>query len=170
LRPIKPEDEPLWHEMLADCSPESIRYRFRSMFREMTHEMATRFCFMDYDRELAIVAELADDHRRLIGVGHLVCDVDHTDAEYGVLVPDTWQRRGIGSLITETCLKIAADWFIGEVIGYTDRDNGAMIATFRRTGFELAYESHADIVVARKKLDVAKDQPAPPPTTPSPVA
>ena len=57
LRPIKPEDEPLWHEMLDACSLESIRMRFRSLVKH-THEMATRYCFTDYDRELAIVAEL----------------------------------------------------------------------------------------------------------------
>ena len=29
LRPIRPEDEPRWHEMLDACSPESIHMRFR---------------------------------------------------------------------------------------------------------------------------------------------
>ena len=58
LRPIKPEDEPMWHELLASCSPESIRFRFRYLFKQTTHEMATRFCFIDYDREIAIVAEI----------------------------------------------------------------------------------------------------------------
>ena len=45
LRPIKPEDEPMWHELLASCSEESIRFRFRYLFKQTTHEMATRFCF-----------------------------------------------------------------------------------------------------------------------------
>jgi acetyltransferase len=58
LRPIKPEDEPLWHKLLADCSQESIRFRFRYLFRAMSHEMAARYCFIDYDRELAIVVEI----------------------------------------------------------------------------------------------------------------
>ena len=58
LRPIKPEDEPLWHDLLASCSRESLWFRFRYLFKETTHEMATRFCFIDYDREIAIVAEL----------------------------------------------------------------------------------------------------------------
>lgn len=37
LRPIRPEDEPLWHEMLAISSRESIRFRFRYIFKETTH-------------------------------------------------------------------------------------------------------------------------------------
>ena len=48
--------------------------RFRYMFKATTHEMATRFCFIDYDREIAIVAETEEDgQRKLIGVGRLDC-------------------------------------------------------------------------------------------------
>lgn len=153
LRPIRPEDEPAWHRMLRECSPESIRFRFRSMFKEMSHELATRFCFMDYDRELAIVAEFAGkDSHQLVGVGHLFCDVDHDHAEFAVLVPDAWQRQGVGSLITETCLQIAADWGLSEVFGETERLNSGMLATFRKTGFELHYDATADLVRARKEV------------------
>lgn len=163
LRPIRPEDEPRWHEMLAACSPHSIRLRFRSMFKEMTHEMATRFCFMDYDRELAIVAEVTEgDERKLIGVVHLVSDADHETAEYAALVPDAWQRRGVGTLITTTSLKIASDWGLSEVIGYTEHDNRGMLATFERAGFALDRESDPDVVIARKNLRVNQPQEAAP--------
>ena len=64
LRPIKPEDEPLWHELLANCSKESIRSRFSSLIKQTTHEMASRYCFIDYDRELAIVAEVEEAGQR----------------------------------------------------------------------------------------------------------
>ena len=78
LRPIKPEDEPLWHELLASCSTQSIWFRFSYLFKHTTHEMASRYCFIDYDRELGIVAEVEEEGRRkLIGVGRLVADVDH---------------------------------------------------------------------------------------------
>ena len=153
LRPIRPEDEPLWHRMVEECSPQTIRFRFRSMFRQMTHELATRFCFMDYDRELALVAETVDDSgRRLIGAGHLVCDADHTNAEYAILVPDPWQRHGIGSLITDSCVKFAIKWGLRELVGETDRLNHGMIATFRNAGFELDYDVDPDLVIARLKL------------------
>ena len=160
LRPIRPEDEPLWHDMLLECSPETIRGRFRSLFRQMTHEMAARFCFMDYDRELAIVAEATSAERKLIGVGHLICDADHTDAEYAVLVSDPWQRRGVGSLITETCVKIAADWGLSKVVGETERLNRGMIATFKHAGFDIDYDTNPDAVIVRKQLVVETDHPA----------
>ncbi len=52
LRPIRPEDEPAWRAMLGRCSKETLWSRFHMLFKEATHEMATRFCFLDYDREM----------------------------------------------------------------------------------------------------------------------
>ncbi len=153
LRPIRPEDEPLWHEMLLQCSTETLRGRFRSLFRQMTHEMAARFCFIDYDRELAIVAEATHGpQRQLIGVGHLICNADHTNAEYAVLVPDAWQRRGVGSLITKNSVEIAADWGLSLVIGETERLNRGMISTFKAAGFDFDYDTDPEVVIVRKQL------------------
>ena len=83
LRPIKPEDEPMWHELLAGCSTQSLWFRFSYLFKQTTHEMATRYCFIDYDREIGIVAEVEEEgDRKLIAVGRLVADMNHDAAEY----------------------------------------------------------------------------------------
>jgi acetyltransferase len=154
LRPIRPEDEPLWHQMLAHCSQESIRFRFRYLFQAMSHEMAARYCFIDYDRELAIVAEVEQDGRReFAGVVHLVCDVDHGQAEYAVLVTDRWQGQRLGTRLTQYCLEIAARWGLKKVIGETELHNHRMLATFRRFGFDLTYGTEFDDpVVAIKTI------------------
>ena len=97
LRPIKPEDEPLWKAMLASCSRETIYSRFRYFFQWSEHSVATRYCYIDYDREIAMVAETGEGgQRRLVGVGRLVADPDHETVEYAVLVSDAWQNRGLG--------------------------------------------------------------------------
>ncbi len=64
LRPIKPEDEPLWLDLLNSCSKESIYSRFRYNFHFDSHEVATQFCYIDYAREIAIVAELEEKGKR----------------------------------------------------------------------------------------------------------
>jgi acetyltransferase len=64
LRPIKPEDEPLWLELLDSCSKESIYRRFRYDFYYDSHEVASQFCFIDYDREIAIVAEIEEEGKK----------------------------------------------------------------------------------------------------------
>lgn len=142
LRPIRPEDEPLWHAMLAACSPETIRARFRCMLKQSTHEFATRFCYIDYDREMGIVAEI-DDHgeRKLVGVGRLVADNNHDTAEFAVLVADPWQNKGLGSALTKYCLEVAAEWGLQTVVAETDSNNLRMLAAFRRRAFEVTEQN-----------------------------
>lgn len=153
LRPIKPEDEPMWREMLDACSRESLWFRFRHIFKETTHEMAARFCFIDYDRELAIVAEIEEDgQRKLIGVGRLVAGADPRDAEYAVLVADAWQDQRLGSLLTDYCLEIAEQWGVERVWAETTMDNPRMISIFEDRGFTFG-EADGDEVLLNKVFD-----------------
>jgi acetyltransferase len=149
LRPIQPEDEPEWHTLLAHCSQRSLWLRFRYLFKESTHEMATRFCFIDYDRSIAIVAEVErEGERELVGVGRLEADADHNEAEYAVLVADAWQGRGLGKLLTDYCLEICRHWGVGRVYAETTADNMRMQQILARRHFtrkeyaanELLYE------------------------------
>jgi len=147
LRPIKPEDEPMWLELLGSCSRESIYQRFRYFFHWDSHDVATRYCFIDYDREIGIVAELNDgDRRRLLGVGRLVADPDHENVEYAVLVTDDWQNRGLGSLLTDYCIEIARHWNLGRIVAQTTQDNPRMINVFRKRGFAVCPDPHSSLV------------------------
>lgn len=147
LRPIQPEDEPMWHELLKNCSQRSIWLRFRYLFKETTHEMATRFCFVDYDRTMAIVAEVeTGGKRQLVGVGRLVADPDHREAEYAVLVADAWQGRGLGSLLTDFCFEICSTWGIDRVYAETTADNQRMQNVLRRHKFEIKKATDREVL------------------------
>ncbi len=153
LRPIKPEDEPLWHELLASCSTQTIWFRFSHLFKHTTHEMASRYCFIDYDRELGIVAEAVEQGaRKLVGVGRLVADADHHTAEYALLVADRWQSRGLGGVLTDRCLEIAKDWGIRRVVGELSPDNLRMLAVFRTRGFEINSHPDRDVILVSKAI------------------
>lgn len=157
LRPIKPEDEPLWHDMLDACSLESIRMRFRALMKH-THEMATRFCFIDYDREIAIVAEIEQDgERKLAGVARLVADPDHRRAEYAVLVADPWQGMGLSDALTDRCLAIARDWGLGSVYAETTADNRRMIAVMKKHGFSVESRLEEGLVVGEQRTSAGQD-------------
>lgn len=148
LRPIKPEDEPMWHAMLDACSRESLWFRFRHVFQETTHEMATRFCFIDYDREMAIVAEIdSDGERKLVGVGRLVAGADHRDADYAVLVADAWQTQGLGSLITDFCLEIAVKWGVRRVWAEVPADHPRTISLFENRHFTFSEPDAGEVLV-----------------------
>ena len=148
LRPIKPEDEPLWLDMLASCSKESIYSRFRHDFYFDSHEVATQFCYIDYDREMGIVAEIEQDgKKKLIGVGRLIGDPDVETTEYAVLVTDDWQHRDLGNILTEYCLEIAKNAGIKRVIAETTRDNRSMVSVFRKLDFKIHFNEDGTVTV-----------------------
>ncbi|MCH7227139.1 GNAT family N-acetyltransferase [Haloferula sp. A504] len=153
IRPIKPEDELMWLDMLRRCSDESIHMRFFSLISDFTHEMAVRYCVCDYDRELALVAEAEHEGERLlVGIGRLVADPVHHTAEFAVIVPDAWQERGIGRTLTDACLRVAKDWGVSEVTATTLRENTRMIGIFRHRGFKIGHDPEDETVIASKKL------------------
>jgi acetyltransferase len=136
LRPIKPEDEPLWLGLLASCSKESIYSRFRYFFHWQSHEVAARFCYIDYDREIAIVAEIVENGvRKIIGIGRLIADPDHETVEYAVLIADAWQKKEVGSILTDYCMEIAEHWKLKRIVAQTTTDNRPMISVFKKRGF-----------------------------------
>ena len=154
LRPIRPEDEPLWHALLGRCSPETIRLRFHYLFKSSTHEMDVRFCFIDYDREMTIVAEIGDGtERQLIGAASLIADADHRDAEYAVLVGDAWQGKGVGATLTNYTLDICRQWGIKKVVAEVAKDNCRMLRMLEHRGFALDRTVAEDVVFARKLID-----------------
>ncbi len=155
LRPIKPEDEPLWRQLLQDCSQESLWARFRSTFKIDTHESATRFCFVDYDRELTAVAEAhIDGTRRLLGVARLLSNLDEARrAEFAVLVGDAWQGKGLGSLLTKYCLDHVDPSRVRCIFGETHSDNARMIHIFKHHGFDLRPAADPTLLSATKMLD-----------------
>jgi acetyltransferase len=153
LRPIRPEDEPLWHELIASSSAESIRFRFRSIFKQTNHQMAVKYCTIDYEREMAMVVETqVDNVRRLIGVGQLITDLNHETAEYAVIVPDPWQGKGVGALLLDYCLVLAARWGIAEIVAETDPENMRMLSLFHKRGFNSVIRREDEVVFLRKSL------------------
>ena len=136
MRPLQPEDEPMWHALLASCSPETLHQRFRYMFKATTHEMATRFCFPDYDRDLPIAALVhAGDSQQLIGVTRLMSAADRQEAEFAILVADAWQGTGVGSALTDYCLSVAKQWGLQFVTAQVASQNPRMLGMLQRRGF-----------------------------------
>ncbi len=158
LRPIRPEDETEWRAMLQRCSPESLHSRFRTVFKEATHEMATRFCFLDYDRELAFVAQetlggkLPDADAPILGVGRLVTDADRHVAEFAILVEDAWQGRGLGLEIATHCMNVARDWGVQRIVAETRVDEPRMRGILDALGFAMHEPDHEGTLLAEKEI------------------
>jgi acetyltransferase len=136
LRPIKPEDEPLEGELFASLSQESIRTRLFSPLKQVDHEWLSFFCNIDYDRHMAIVAEIEDNgKRKIIGVGRLIRNWDFQSSEFAVLVRDRYQGKGLGYKLMETLIGIGREMGLEEIVGEALTENQKMLKLARKLGF-----------------------------------
>jgi len=139
LRPIKPEDEMLWLEMFKSFSEETVKFRFFRIIKETPHELRTRYCNIDYDREIGIVAEIEEDSKKkFLGVSRLIFDPGRTDrAEFALVVTDEWQRRGLGSEFVDFTIQIAKDKGLKVIHGVVLKDNIPMLNLCKEKNFNI---------------------------------
>lgn len=136
LRPIKPEDEPLWEEMFQSFSQESIRYRFFQIIKDTPHETRVRYCNIDYDREIAIVPELTEDgKRKILGVVRVVLEPDGKTGEIAFIVADPWQGLGLGTKLVDYAIEICKDMKVEKLYAIMLPDNFRAIGLMKKMGF-----------------------------------
>ena len=146
LRPIKPEDEPLWLEMFQNFSEQSIRYRFFNIIKNTPHEVRVRYCNIDYDREIAIVPELTEDGRRkILGVVRVPIEPDKKTGEIAVIVADPWQGLGLGSKMMDYMIEICKDKKLETIYGVMLSDNYQAINLMKKMGFTIKYLSDGTV-------------------------
>ncbi|MGB9959632.1 MAG: acetate--CoA ligase alpha subunit [Candidatus Bathyarchaeales archaeon] len=146
LRPIKPEDEPLWLEMFQNFSEESIRYRFFQIIKDTPHEVRVRYCNIDYDREIAIVAELNEEgRRRILGVARVSLEPDKKRGEIAFIVADPWQGLGLGTKMVDYVIEIARDMGVETLYAIMLPDNRQAINLTKKMGFTLQYQEDGTV-------------------------
>jgi acetyltransferase len=136
LRPIKPEDELLERELIEGLSEESMRYRFFHLIKYITHEMLTRFCNIDYEREMAMVAEYTSNgKRRNVGVARVVIEPSGEAGEFAVLVADDFQHCGLGLKLSDMLIGIAHEKGLKSIYGIVLSDNTRVLGLAKKLGF-----------------------------------
>jgi len=136
IRPIKPEDEPLKYEMLASCSEETLKGRYFQRLKNLTHDMLMRLCNIDYDREIAIVAEIKETQKkRLVGAGRLMIEPDFRTGEFAVVIHDDYQAKGLGYKLIDMLIGIAQEKGLEKFMGYVLTNNQKMLRLVRKLGF-----------------------------------
>lgn len=146
LRPIKPEDEPLWLEMFQNFSEESIRFRFFQVIKDTPHEVRVRYCNIDYDREIAIVAEFNENgRRRIVGVARVNLEPDRKRGEIAFIVADPWQGLGLGTKLVDYVIEIAKDMGVEVLYVIMLEDNYRAINLAKTMGFVLTRQEDGTV-------------------------
>jgi acetyltransferase len=136
LRPIRPEDAEAEKRFISRLSPRTSYLRFHAPIRELTMERLVRYTQIDYDREMAFVAiDTADEQHEIRGISRYTCNPDGRTAEFGVIVEDAWQGRGLGHVLMQAIESTARVRGLAELIGLVLKDNDEMGQLMRRRGY-----------------------------------
>jgi len=152
IRPIRPEDEPLMVEFHKKLSERSVYLRYfqpLKLTQRTAHERMTRICFIDYDREMALVAERKkpDGSPDIIAVGRLSKIHGRPEAELAGLVQDELQGKGLGGELYRRLIKVARDQHLHKVHSNMLGENREMQQLCKRLGFHLSAPDLEDNLV-----------------------
>jgi acetyltransferase len=158
VRPIRPEDEPAmvrFHETLSERSVYLRYFHIMNLEQRTTHERLTRICFIDYDREMALVAERRNPETgesEILGVGRLMKIHGTREAEVAVLISDHWQGRGLGRELLSRLMEVGKGEKLARLIADILPDNRSVMRICERLGFSLKHSLEDEVVRAEYKL------------------
>jgi len=160
VRPIRPEDEAAHHDFVEAMTPEDLRLRFFGAVGSFDHSQLARMTQIDYDREMALIATVQSDEglARTLGVVRAVADPDNETAEFAVAIRSDQKGRRLGRLLTDRIIRYARargiHWLVGEAL----RENTAMIALARASGFTISPTEDPSVVGFRMALEKEPDE------------
>jgi acetyltransferase len=142
VRPVRPEDEPLYPPFLQKITAEDLRLRFFGPIKHFNHAMIARFTQIDYARAMAFVV-IDPSSGEMLGVGrvHLLSNSD--TAEYAVLVRSDLKGRGLGWMLMQKLIEYARSEGIQELRGEVLSENSTMLRMCAELGFDIG-ESRDD--------------------------
>jgi acetyltransferase len=154
IRPIRPEDEPKMVKFHATLSERSVYLRYfhlMNLSQRIAHERLTRICFIDYDREMALVAERRNPttgEHEILGVGRLTRILGTNDGEVAVLISDQFHGRGLGKELLARLLIVGADEKLSKLKADILPDNRDVMRICEKLGFSLRHSLEDEVVKA----------------------
>jgi acetyltransferase len=146
IRSIRPEDEALLFEFHKTLSDYSVHFRYFgavSLRQRTMHERLRRHCVLDHTREFALIADYAESngHHQILGVGRLFKKPGRDEAEFALLISDSWQGRGLGTALLKLLVAVGRQSHLRRIIGHILPDNTAMRHVSEKVGFKLRFSS-----------------------------
>ena len=152
LRPVRPEDAARYAELIARSGAEDVRMRFSTLVRRLPAKDLARYTQIDYDREMAFVAEGPDGKRDILGEARIFAYPDGETAEFAVLVRSDMQRRGLGRALLGKAIEYSRARGSAALIGQINADNEAMLSLAKACGMEVEFPPEASLAIAHLDL------------------
>ncbi len=158
FRPIRPEDEPLvakFHEGLSERTVFMRYLQAMNLNQRIAHERLSRLSYIDFDREIALVAltrNAYNSQQEVMGIGRVSKIHWTNEGEFAILVSDRYQHQGLGKEIMVRLVKIAKDEKLARIFGYVYNENHEMIRLVEKLGFTVQPTDRAEILLASLNL------------------
>ena len=158
IRPIRPEDEPAMVRFHESLSERTVYHRYLQVLnlnQRVAHERLIRICFIDYARQMALVAERTDPQtgqKQIIAVGRLQ-GLGQPEAEFSIVVTDDYQNMGLGTELLRRLIDIGRREGVRAIVADILAENMAMQRVAERLGFRIQREIDEPVVSARLELE-----------------
>jgi acetyltransferase len=157
FRAIQLEDEPLLIEFHKTVSDQSVHFRYFgavSLRQRTLHERLRRHCAIDHSREFALVADWknATGAHQLLGVARLFKEPARDEAEFAILITDSWQGKGLGTHLLRLLVRVGGESHLRRIVGRILSDNAAMLCVSRKLGFSLHFDALIGEWVAERRF------------------
>jgi acetyltransferase len=158
IRPIRPDDEPLMVKFHGTLSEQSVYLRYFHMEKldsRVAHERLVKKCFIDYESEMALVADWQDPstgEREILAVGRMTKVPNACEAEVAVLVSDQAQKQGLGTELVRRLIEVARDEKLERIVAVILPENYGMMALARHFRFTVCESADSSVVVAALNL------------------
>jgi acetyltransferase len=144
-----------FHAGLSDATVRARYGKDRSLAERSAHERLARICFVDYDRQFALIAEAQGMSGgiatpEIAGVARLTRVHASDDRMLTMVVADVWQRRGVGAQIVRSAVQVARGEGVEHVISELSPGNAGMRELLAEEGF--AIEDRGSVLVASLAL------------------
>jgi acetyltransferase len=137
VRPVRPEDEPLYGPFFAAVTPNDLRLRFFAPVKDFSHAFVARLTQIDYARAMAFVA-IDEQSGVMLGVVRLHADASYDSGEYAILIRSDLKGHGLGWSLMQLMIEYARSEGIRSITGQVLRENATMLDMCRELGFHVA--------------------------------
>ncbi len=145
IRPVRPDDALRLQALFERLSPESVFLRFLGTRKTLTDQDAQRLAHVDYDQRMAFVATLDDSaedsgaDETLIAVARYsaIADSDPPEAEAAIIVEDSYQHQGLGTLMLERLSTYARQHGIHRFWAAVHHSNSRILRFLKHSGLPM---------------------------------
>ena len=134
VRPIRPDDEPLYPPFFAAETIEDLHRRFFDAVRRPSYAFIARLTHIDYAKAMAFIA-LDEVTGEMLGVARLHATADGHSGEFATLVRSDLKSHGLGWQLMQMIIAYARSrdyrWIEGQVL----HENTPMLDMCRELGF-----------------------------------